>query len=104
SALRQDLVTAGAVLGEQREALRDVTERRFRLGDRGAAEARDVGHERANLVVAEEERLPARLEADVTERHVARAEVEVRRERANTLQRRPDPALLFLRTAGPGAA
>src|SRR5207302_10970812 len=61
SALRDDLVTTGAVLREQLQTLRDVPDLRLRPRDRRPAEARDVGDERADLVVAQEDRLPATL-------------------------------------------
>src|SRR5207237_2337693 len=91
AALPDNRVAARAVLREQGLALREAAELRFRPRDRRAAEARDVGDEGPDLAIVEHEGLPARLQAEVTERHVAGAEVEIRGKSAHALQRRRDP-------------
>src|SRR5205814_8908201 len=46
--------------------------------------------------VVEEDARPPRLVADAMQRHVAGAEIEVRGERSDAAQRRPDAGLLLL--------
>ena len=69
---------------------------------RALAERSDVGHEPADLATREERAMPLRLLARVSDRHAARAQVEVRRECPNAAEARPLPgdvaraALLWL--------
>src|SRR6185503_6879184 len=95
--LGHDLVAAGAALGEEVVALREAAALGMRRGDRRAGpEGCDVGRQRLDLALGEEDVAAARLHADVRERHVARAQVEVGSERADADQRRADPGVLAL--------
>src|SRR5438067_5999028 len=87
-------MAAGAVIREQPLPPGDAPPRGIgRRHGRAAAERRDVGDKRADLVLVEERRASARLDPDSGERHVAGAEVEVGRERADAAQRRTLPLL-----------
>src|SRR3954463_7666038 len=91
AATGDDLVAARAVVGEERLSLRDAAALRPRIRYSGAlAERRDVPDERLDLPLGEEQPAAARLDAVPLERHVARAEVEVGRERADAAKRRAD--------------
>src|SRR5437763_6360833 len=103
AALPDNLVAARAVLREEGLALREAAELGLRLRDRRAAEACDIGDEGPALNIAEREGFPAGLRAEVAERHVAGAEVEISGESAHALQRRRDPGLLPLVATRSGA-
>src|SRR5207302_7756545 len=90
-ALGIDLVTPGAVAREQRQPVREAAPFRMRPGDlRPRAQRRDIGDERTGLAVREEHAAAAWLHARARDRHVAGAEVEVRRDRADPSQLRPE--------------
>src|SRR5438094_764805 len=67
------------------------------------AERGDIGDQPLQLPLVEDDRLAPRLQADVLQRHVARAQVEVGRQRADALQRRRQPELLPRHALRPGA-
>src|SRR5579862_502865 len=95
--LRDDLMAAGAVFREELKSLRQVPLLRVRRRDgRALAERGDVGDERADLTLREQHARTARLEADLVQRHVAGAKVEVGGERADAAQRRGNRLLLLL--------
>jgi hypothetical protein len=87
-----DLVTAGAVLGEQAQAFGHAALLRRGLGDGWTGrERRDVLDKRPELAAREQHAPPPRLLGRRLERHVAGAQIEVGRLRADTAQRRPLP-------------
>jgi hypothetical protein len=67
---------------------------------RAPAERRDVRDEVLDLLLVEEHAAAARLLAGLAQRHVAGAQVEVGRERADTPERRAEPLLHRLVAAG----
>src|SRR5581483_1906178 len=66
-------------------------------------ERRDVRDERVDLRARKEETAAARLLARLLQRHVAGAQVEVGRERADAAERRPDPRFDLLVAGRPAA-
>ena len=89
AALGDDLVAAGAVLGEEMQAVGDVAFRRIGVRDgRPFPERADVRDQRPQLPLGEEDAAAARLAAGGAERHVAGAEIEVGGERTHPAQRR----------------
>src|SRR5207302_11511528 len=90
AALGVDLMAAGAVLGELLLALREVPALGMRPRDaRPAAERGNVRHERGQLALREAHGCAVRLRVRRREWHIAGAQVEVRRECADTAERRP---------------